>query len=438
MSAKLVTQLPLYFDEQVSGTLYPAANGGLRFEYAATWLANLDAQPLAPTLPLRSGLQDGEQVAAYFGHLLPTGKARQQLASQAGVAEHDLFALLALTAGDCAGAAQVTFADLQSNQPPHNQREASTSYQTLSEQDAQELVAFLPQRTMLTGTDPQLRLSLAGTQPKLPIRYGVTGEESVLQLPRGIAASTHILKIADPHYPYMVVNEVYCTRLAKHCGLVVPDITLLRLGDTPEQVVSIAERFDRKVTADQQVQQVQRLQQCNFSQAMGILPKQYLPLSSEAATLRDCRNLIDTEILLPAVARKRVLEWVMFNLLIGNANAGADKLALLMDQHGNQQLAPFYGLASTDIYQGSTEKFAMAIGGQRDVRYLFPVHRQKLLEDLDVTGRLARQVAAKLQKSMQKYAVELANSDLFNSEEQTVTQRIADDIQRRLIRLDGF
>src|SRR3546814_19185138 len=44
-----------------------------------------------------------------------------------------------------------------------------------------------------------------------------------------------------------------------------------------------------------------------------------------------------------------LLDWVAYNALIGNADAHATNLALICDQDGHRQLAPFYDMVPTFV-----------------------------------------------------------------------------------------
>lgn len=53
------------------------------------------------------------------------------------------------------------------------------------------------------------------------------------------------------------------------------------------------------------------------------------------------------ELGLGPTAVQGVLDWVVFNVLVGNADAHAKNLALLCDREGRRRLAPFYDMVPT-------------------------------------------------------------------------------------------
>src|SRR3546814_20646634 len=61
-----------------------------------------------------------------------------------------------------------------------------------------------------------------------------------------------------------------------------------------------------------------------------------------------------------------LLDWVAYNALIGNADAHAKNLALICDQDGPRQLAPFYHMVPTFIIPGSLHQRRPALRDGED------------------------------------------------------------------------
>lgn len=160
-----------------------------------------------------------------------------------------------------------------------------------------------------------LRLSLAGVQNKLPLIY----RDRVFALPLGQTPSSHILK-PDPkrkNIPKLAENEAFCMMLAKQCRLDTADVDLITIA---EQHCVLVQRYDR--------QQDQRLHQKDFCQAMGIAP--FNKYEAEGGpSFADCSNLIKQYSSRPAADKKRLLQWTLFNYLIGNADAHGKNLSFL-------------------------------------------------------------------------------------------------------------
>ena len=99
------------------------------------------------------------------------------------------------------------------------------SVEWLEEDQLIALLDELPDRPMLAQRDG-LRLSLAGAQDKLPVVF----DGGRVGLPRGGAASTHILKPAIAAVEGSVINEAFCMALGQAMGLQVAAVEILTAG----------------------------------------------------------------------------------------------------------------------------------------------------------------------------------------------------------------
>ncbi|HEY3776256.1 MAG TPA: HipA N-terminal domain-containing protein [Solirubrobacteraceae bacterium] len=169
------------FDRQ-AGTLTHTTNG-MEFGYAAEWAA-AGMPPLSQSLPLDGGFDPAAAAAAFFGGLLPEGEPRRHLARLLGVSEGNDYSLLAMIAGDTAGAITLL---------PQGQRPTPTGgdVEWLDDAGVSELLTGLPSRPMHVDADGEYRLSLAGAQDKLPV---VVDDSGRIGLTRGQTPSTHIIK----------------------------------------------------------------------------------------------------------------------------------------------------------------------------------------------------------------------------------------------------
>src|SRR3546814_12489025 len=110
----------------------------------------------------------------------------------------------------------------------------------------------------------------------------------------------------------------------------------LPVTDANRQALLI-ERYDRTSGSDGAIQ---RLHQEDFCQAMGY-PGELKYEAQGGPGLAACSQLVRRLGFGPR-AIQGLLDWVAYNALIGNADATAQNLALLCDQQGTAQLAPFY------------------------------------------------------------------------------------------------
>ncbi len=122
--------------------------------------------------------------------------------------------------------------------------------------------------------------------------------------------------------------------------------------------VYLVQRYDRVYGADGSLE---RLHQENFCLALGVPPE--MKYEAEGGPgFRECFQLVEQWSDEPIVDSLLLLDWVLFNCLIGNANSHAKNLSWLY-AGGAIRLAPFYDLLSTAVYERVNNKLAMKLGG---------------------------------------------------------------------------
>ena len=322
------------------------ADGRLSFSYSPRWLQSPSAQPLSRSLPLRPESFDDKATRPFFAGLLPEGDKRKLVAMALQVSPQNDYALLNGIGGECAGA--VTLLE------PGQQPTGFPSEQYVRWLDDGELIAILdelPRRPMLAGKDG-LRLSLAGAQDKLPVVF-VNGH---IGLPKQNTPSSHILKPAISAVEGSVYNEGFCMALAMRLKLSVASTSIRRVAD---RVYLLVERYDRLRQPDGSLQ---RLHQEDFCQALGVAPE-YKYQNEGGPDLTQCFDLIRKATRPSAPQVLRLLDYVIFNALIGNHDAHAKNFSLIYTRRGTV-LAPLYDTLSTAVYANLTDKMAMKIGSK--------------------------------------------------------------------------
>ena len=262
-----------------------------------------------------------------------------------GISEGNDFALLEAIGGECAGAVSL----LPSGTRPDS---FDGQLRELSEVEFGQLLGELPRRPLLAGT-PDLRLSLAGAQDKVAVRMEGNG----MFLPLGGAASTHIVKPALPEYEGIVFNEAYCLGLAAACGIDAASCAARSANGTDYLIV---ERFDRARGAGGEVE---RIHQEDFCQALGVRSERKYQ-SEGGPTLQQCFELVRAVSSAPVIDIGRLLDAVLFNIVIGNHDAHAKNFALLRHRDGRIRLAPLYDLICTVAYPELSQRMAMRVGRQ--------------------------------------------------------------------------
>jgi serine/threonine-protein kinase HipA len=366
------TTLNVYLKTEKVGSLVLDKSRRFVFTYDKNWLQQATAIPLSTALPLQEESYEDDRARPFFSNLLPESELRQIIARKLGLSENNDFALLEAIGGECAGAVSLFPEEPGLADGPTGKQ----SYRTLTDKQLNELIDELPNRPLLAGEEG-IRLSLAGAQNKLPVFY----QNGEVSLPVGEAASSHILKPPMERYSHTVENETFCMQLAQDIGLTVPGVDILH----KQKNLYLVERYDRVYGDDAQLE---RIHQEDFCQALGVAPDQKYEKEGGPG-LQQCFTLVREKSVLPTQDVSRLLDWVIFNYLIGNADAHAKNISLLLTQQG-PHLAPFYDLMCTAIYDGLTDKLAMKIGGKDDPKWIIARYWQVFAENIEINYKLVK------------------------------------------------
>lgn len=333
-----------------------------RFVYDAGW-----TQDIACTLPSttrehfwRNGL------IPFFEHLGPEGWLRGRQARAGGTPDQDDFGLLLNYGADCIGAVGIVPED-------------GTHVHPIPDADPVEAAATAPGRT------------LSGVQKKWLYRKEQRFEPAI----RAGDPATHIAKFNRADQPALVQNEDLSLRLAREV-LGKEEVTAAAIGTVrgEDGVALIVERFDRLGDV--------RLRLEDFAQILG-RPRgrefdgKYNSSYEEAAaviTRHSSRALIDLG---------RFFRLVVFNLVIGNADAHLKNFSLL-ERDGGLRLSPAYDLLNTIVYPHYERHTALAIDGEK--RAFEEVHRD-LIVALGVSIGLPRRA---VDGALQQVAKRLAGA----------------------------
>lgn len=366
--------LHVYLLKQYVGCLRLDRKRKFLFQYDKTWLECKNTLPLSLSLPLQDAVFEDDDARPFFANLLPESELRKVISRQLRVSEGNDFALLEAVGGECAGAVSLL--------PEGECWSDAGKYQPLNDDELNKLVKEMPQRPMLVG-EGGMRLSLAGAQNKLPVFY----DKGVVSLTTGYVPSSHILKPPMQYFANTVENEIFCMRLAKKIGLNVPEVTLLQ----KENPLYLIERYDRKPGSGTELL---RLHQEDFCQSLGIGPD--MKYENEGGpSLQTCFQLIRNHSVNPIADVKALLQWTIFNYLIGNADAHGKNLSFIFSERG-PELAPFYDLLSTVIYPDLSSKAAMKIGGEYRPDWVAGRHWRKFAKDIDVNFKIVYQNIMKI------------------------------------------
>ncbi len=386
-------------DRCIGHLSFDAAEQLYTFKYARTWVEDPNTFSLAPLLPKQEAPHSGSTVKFFFSNLLPEGEMLEMVSRSQAVSKYDPFGLLKKIGAECAGALKILEADTASGDGKNYKPVTNEELSARARVDAAEILANL---------GGKLGMSLAGVQDKLPVLVDANGR---VFLPELGSASTHILKPNHRHwkqFPHTSANEHFCMTLAGRLGLNVPRSFTLSV---PERIY-VVERFDRMFTPPIVIKQVEdsyelqgeavhRLHQIDVCQLLGLPPTQKYE-DPEYQTTPGPSVIQVAEAITQATGeaistRRSIIDWVVFNYLIGNSDSHAKNISLLW--RGNRwTLAPAYDLLSVAVYSDDPEKlhdFAFKIGGETRYGWITGASWYEFATDLGVGHRY---VAASLKR----------------------------------------
>ena len=329
--------------------------------YVPEWISAADAFPLSPRLPLSDAEYVGEEPMVFISNLMPEGPLLSALTKLRRLPKDDVFALVSEFGAEVAGA----FSILPKGKGPPGKGHYKPYTRKSLCADLQAVRENVP----LLSRHEGVRLSLAGAQNKIAvyvspgansIKDAVNAMGGVLMLSDGNAASSHVLKPAihpDRDYPQSVDNEALSLALASGCGL--PAVRGEILEACSERILLVG-RYDREPDGKGRLR---RLHQLDFCQMTGTLPD--LKYEEHGGpSLADVFRVIRHYSAIPSRDVLTAVDWVIYNYLVGNADAHAKNLAMMPAGGDKYRLAPWYDILCTNFYPRATTRMAMKIGGE--------------------------------------------------------------------------
>jgi len=262
-------------------------------------------------------------------------------------------------------------------------------------------------------------MSLAGAQTKLPVVLA----NGKISLPAPGQPTTHILKPSLPLYPATTENEAFIMQLADAIGLAVAPARPCRVKDKTYLLVT---RYDREVGTSGRVH---RLHQEDFCQALGIPPERKYA-SEGGPTFKSCFTLLREAASRPAIEVLRLLDAVLFNLVVGNADAHGKNFSLLY-QADAIALAPLYDLLCTAAYPELSPKPAMKIAGVSTLKDLTARSWQKFSGDIEISQPYLRRRIKEICRTAQDHAPAVANAITDQGFEAVTLKRYAEIVRDR-------
>ena len=401
--------LNVFYGERRVGTLgYEAKERLYSFQYDEQWQNDPAAFDIAPLLPRNVRHHSGTDVQFFFSNLLPEGEMLEIVSRAQGVSQYEPFGLLKKIGAECAGALKILEAEAASPD--------GKSYNAVS---TEELSARAPVESggLLAGVGGKFRMSLAGVQDKLPALVDSKGR---VFLPELGSATTHVVKSNNRRwklFPQTAINEHFCMSLARRMGLHVPKTFLMSV---PERLY-VVERFDRvfktplemkidEPLCELQGEPVHRLHQIDVCQLLGLPPTQkyeepefQTPSGANFATVVNALCEATGEAL---AVKRTMIDWVIFNYLIGNSDSHSKNVSLLW-RNRRWTLSPAYDLVSVAAYSDDEEKlhdFAFTIGGDTRYGWITGSSWHGFSKELDVSYRYIQTALNRMSKGIMNEA----------------------------------
>lgn len=375
-------QLNVWYENTLVGQLWRNETEKIGFEYDDHWIETGFAISCQLPLAVKTFPPEENLAHFFFENLLPEEGARRHIVRDLKLTD-TAFNLLFALGRDCAGALSILapglFPDNASNYQPLNEKELHN----IIKQKGGNITSLFQKKLP--------RLSLAGAQDKLAICYA----DEKYYLPKGTAASSHLLKFELANQKNVPVFECFLSELAQSINLPVVNTELKKIGKTNFLLIA---RYDRALLD----QHLKRIHQEDFCQALGIsYTKKYQ--AHGGPSFVDCYQHLLKVSALPIQDSEYLLKWHIFNALAGNSDAHAKNISLIYKEEGIR-LAPFYDLVCTRAIEGIAQNLAFSIGDEYNPSTLNARHWKTLAKDCKVKEEyllyLVRNLAEQLLQNM--------------------------------------
>lgn len=326
-----------------------------------------DSHFVSLTMPVRAESYVWESgLHPFFQMNLPEGYRKDALRQRFGpVATVDDFSLLALTGGSTLGRVTVRSIsdDAGEGRTPHG-----SAADILSRPDSRSALLEYLHETPLDA--------VAGVMPKAL----AADERLTLKTPEWI------VKAGREDTPGLCVNEYLCLELARRIGLPVPRANLANDGN----VLAVA-RFDVR-EHEKPLLGLEDL--CSL---LGLAPHQKYDATAEQLARAMLAFVSSSERL---DSSRRLLDMLVLNAAIRNADGHAKNFALLYSNIDDVTLAPVYDVLTVHAYSAYIQNpYALLVGGTKGWNLRKPLERfalERLSLNASHVGETVERIAAEM------------------------------------------
>lgn len=356
-----------YKNKEVGELRVNLESAELSFEYSPAWIRN-KGFALSPQLKIET-LVENSAINIFLENMIPEGKGLELLRKELKIKNNNIFDIIKAIGADTTGA--IKFIE-------ENHTAEKTEFKEVKIEELKNRISNR-QKMPIYKWEGKIRLSMAGVQEKLPI----TRLNNKYGFGQGDLCSTHLLKFNNNQANHLCLNEYYCMKLAKKVNLNVANCQLVDLG---ERVLCV-DRFDRKVISDQHIDRIHIIDLC---QTLGLAPDQkYERLLGDSESVKDIWGKANAQNLfkvayyceVPAKYKSDILDWVLFNLIIGNCDNHFKNISFYAEST-KLKLCPFYDLVSIlDIYEEFSQSLAFQVGSSFDFYEINSFHLREFAEE---------------------------------------------------------
>jgi serine/threonine-protein kinase HipA len=336
-----VQALEVRLGETPVGVLTHLGNEALIFTFDRTYI---DGGRDRPTLSLGFKAADGGLVEQtrptrvrlppFFSNLLPEAHLREYLAARGGIHPEREFFLIWLLGADLPGA--IVVRSLDGTAPPRDDEAPAAGH----------------------AEGQPFHFSLAGVQ----LKFSALMETSHgLTLPVGGVGGDWIVKLPSPRFDAVPENEYAMMTLAKAIGLDVPEVRLVATQDIAGLPQDLPEAFGQSLAVRRfdRPGPGERIHIEDFAQVFGVYPENKYKKASYGSIAR---------VLWLEAGEEAITEYtrrLVFNTLIGNADAHLKNWSLMYPDRRTPKLAPAYDLVATVPYLPA-DRLALSLGDTKE------------------------------------------------------------------------
>ena len=329
---------------------------------------------LSPHLKFDKSI-DSNSIKKFVNNLLPEGNGLDAISIILQISKANKFGLLEAIGNETAGA--LTFS---------TDNIVVTNFREISNEELTERI-MNKDNINITLWDGKIRLSLSGVQDKLPL---VVFKDNKYGIGEGKIASTHILKFEKKDDIHLVLNEYFCMKLAKLCGLNVSEVEIRKFGT---QNVLFVKRFDREFfEIDDKSFEISKRHIIDGCQLLDLdVNMKYEKVYTDYRGNANFKNLFESSKLTTnkILTKLNLLKWTLFNLCINNFDAHAKNISFFVNKNG-LELSPLYDLVNIDMYPQFHNNFAMAFGDEFDSKKIGIYDIVGFCVHIDIQPRLIR------------------------------------------------